>query len=1114
MAHLASEQSAPAVRRHRYQSAPVLVFLPLVMLVKGGASEAQTVCPTPIARFESVTNSVQIVQASTQAARSAARPVTVCPGDTIRVGDNSRAVVVILSTNTPLAIDQNTEFVVTQPSGDATSVIDLVRGALLYLSRIRQSIVIRTPFVNASIEGTEFVLRVEVDRTVITVFEGSVRAANALGAVVVGPNQQAVAVRNQAPQVQVIVRPRDAVQWALYYEPILPADSFEQLAQVADANRDARFYVRRAALELSAGQLTTARADLQEALRLDPSTSDALALQTIVAVALNDKMAALENGRRAVERASQSASAHIALSYALQANFDLEAARAAAERAVALTPNDATAWSRLAELRLMQEDIAGATHAAERATALAPELSRVHTVEGFTLLARLKLSEAEAAFDRAIARAPDNPVARLGAGLEKIRRGHLAEGRAEIEVAAALDPDDAIIRSYLGKAYFEETREALASAELDAAKTLDPADPTAYYYDAILKQTINRPAEALLDLQKATELNDNRAVYRSRFLLDQDSAARSASLGRVYSDLGFEQLALIEGFKSIETDPTDHPGHRLLADMYSSLPRHEVARVSELLQAQLLQPISLTPVPPRLAETDLFILERAGPDVPGFNEFNSLFNRNRVAVQGSGVIGDNSILGDEVTVAGVWNNVSFSVGQFHYDTDGFRANNGQDRDIFNVFGQVQLSASTSIQAEVRGEDAQTGDLTLLFDPDNYDPTLEDDTTGGVVRFGLRHVFNASSQLIASIYRGHREAARHLSSSFAGVTALVDLESETDGWTFELRHFKRLGRWGFTSGVGYFDASRHNVETLKLVPVGIPESLAETVSSDVFDDDPSQTNAYFYAGLALPRQVNVTLGASADFYSRLRLDRNQFNPKIGATWTPYARTTIRAAAFRTLQRTLVASQTIEPTQVAGFSQLFADEEGESAYRYGLAVDQKIATRMFGGAEYSWRNLVVPIEIDTDVQDFDRSERFGRSYFYWTPLNTVALGADYSYERFDRTPESSLDEQILNLNTHRTSFSARYFSPKGFSATMTATDIHQSGKFANLAFLPEGQDRFWVVDLAAGYRLPRRTGRIAVHVKNLFDRHFNFQDTSPGNPIVKPGRFVVLTVTIGR
>ena len=62
---------------------------------------------------------------------------------------------------------------------------------------------------------------------------------------------------------------------------------------------------------------------------------------------------------------------------------------------------------------------------------------------------------------------------------------------------------------------------------------------------------MNRPVEALQDLQKSIELNDNRAVYRSRLLLDEDLAARSATLGRIYTDLGFQQLALVEGWKSL-----------------------------------------------------------------------------------------------------------------------------------------------------------------------------------------------------------------------------------------------------------------------------------------------------------------------------------------------------------------------------------------------------------------------------------------------------------------------------------------------------------------------------------------------------------------------------------
>ena len=106
-----------------------------------------------------------------------------------------------------------------------------------------------------------------------------------------------------------------------------------------------------------------------------------------------------------------------------------------------------------------------------------------------------------------------------------------------------------------------------------------------------------------------------------------------------------------------------------------------------------------------------------------------------------------------------------------------------------------------------------------------------------------------------------------------------------------------------------------------------------------------------------------------------------------------------------------------------------------------------------------------------------------------------------------------ENILDLHTHRIPLGVRYFSATGWSATATATHINQKGTFADLAFSPTGEDPFWVVDAAVGYRLPKRYGRLAFQVKNLFDNEFSFQDTDPGNPTVKPRRLALLTLSLG-
>jgi tetratricopeptide (TPR) repeat protein len=330
---------------------------------------------------------------------------------------------------------------------------------LLYIARVRRSVTVRTPFVNASIEGTEFLVRVVPDRSVITVFEGAVRAANAEGALVVGPGQQAVAVNGRAPELQLVVRPRDAVQWALYYEPVLPTDPVEPRVSGAGPARDAGFYVRRASWLLSSGQLQEAQADLDEAQGLDGGSGDVYTLRTIVAVALNQPDHALENGRLAVKYAPQSVAAHLALSYALQARFDLSGARGVASEAVSIDPTDGMAWARLAELELALDDIERAAGAAKRAVSAAPESARAQTARGFTALAQLDLAEAEASFNLAGHIESDNPLARLGSGLVKIRRGRLDEGRADLERAVALNPGSSLLRSYLGKAYIEENRD-------------------------------------------------------------------------------------------------------------------------------------------------------------------------------------------------------------------------------------------------------------------------------------------------------------------------------------------------------------------------------------------------------------------------------------------------------------------------------------------------------------------------------------------------------------------------------------------------------------------------------------------------------------------------------
>src|SRR5437867_4967133 len=719
------------------------------VLFHASVAQAET-CEKPVAKVVSVQGTVESQRVGETQWQAVTLHNTFCPGDKIRVQERSRADLALLDQSL-LRLNANTTITLQAVKEERTGVVDLLRGAAHFFSRGPRSLEVQTPFAIAGVRGTEFFISVEADRTLLTTFEGTVVAANPAGSLTLSGGQSAVAEAGRAPVLRLVARPRDAVHWALYYPPVLSfrpeefppgpgwqgmvrqslefyltgdlQQAFDNIANVPVDVRDPRFFAYRASLLLAVGRVDEANADIEQALRLDPQYSNALALQTIIAVVQNEREQALEVAQRAVQAAPNSATALIALSYAQQARFDLEGARASLAQAVQLTPQNALAWARLAELHSSFGELDDALDAAQKAVALEPNLSRTQTVLGFAYLTQVNTEAAKKAFETAIELDQADPLARLGLGLAKIREGDLQEGRREIEIAVSLDPDNALIRSYLGKAYYEEKRDKQAADQYEMSKQLDPKDPTPYFYDAIRKQTTNRPVEALQDVQKAIGLNDNRAVYRSRLLLDPDLAARSAALGRIYSDLGFQQLALVEGWKSVNTDPSNFSAHRLLADSYSVLPRHEIARVSELLQSQLLQPLNMTPIQPHLAESNLFLISAGGPTALSFNEFNPLFNRNGINFQTTGLAGENSTYAGEGVLSGIYKIASFSVGGFHFKTDGWRKNADQKDTIANAFLQLELSPQTSVQAEVRRRETEFGDLQQQFFFDTFSPNL-------------------------------------------------------------------------------------------------------------------------------------------------------------------------------------------------------------------------------------------------------------------------------------------------------------------------------------------------------------------------------------------------------
>ncbi|HEX7081243.1 MAG TPA: TonB-dependent receptor [Gammaproteobacteria bacterium] len=1080
-------------------------MLLLAAALLASPSRAERVCDGWHAELVAVEGTVEMqTTAGWQPLESGA---TVCMGDSLRVKGYSRAAI-RLPDKTVLRLDEHTSLTFSQPQDDTGSWLDVIKGVIHVISRDPRALRFNTPYANAGLEGTEFVIEVAEGETDVTVLEGEVLLSNSQGSIGVPSGQRGTARRAQAPRSEPIPDATEAIRWTPYYVPILGnrLPGAEQTPTGSEA-QSAAFYTLRAARRLSVGDVAEAREDLERARAIDPEYADAFALESMIALGEADVERAAELAARATAAAPTRPAGWLARSYVEEANYELLDARASAEHAVDLAPEHAFGWARVAEMRLATGDQAGARQAAERGLALDRSLGHAEAVLGFAELAGGSSAEAEAHFREAARLDSAAPLPRLGLGLVLVRQGELEAGREQMEIAVILDPTDALSRSYMAKIYDVERRRTLSASQLQLAKELGSRDPTAWYYDALRKQSENRPVEAFHDLQAAIDLNDQLGVYRSRLVVDEDLAARSAGIGRLHRALGFEQLALLEGWRSVTEDPADYSGHRLLADVYSYLPRHEIARVNELFQSQLLQPLNLTPVRPQLAEANLFVLDTLGPSALAFTEFRPPIRENGLSYQISGTGAGNGTKGADVAIAGLHDRVSYSVGRFDFETDGFRPNNDFDQRVTNALVQFRPAPETSIFTELRSTEIEKGDLELLFDPESFDEEQRVFENVDSVRIGSRHRLSERQVLLGALI--HEKVSGTLDLQADRSAAI-----EREGYSVDVRHFLRLDRWQLTGGL----ALSEQTETATTV-FGGQGGGAGTLERDL-----EQFGAYVYGNVPIGERLTATVGVSIDHVAGQLVDRTKLNPKLGLVWQVSPDTAVRLAAFRTLQGPFVSRDNIRPTleqtHVAGFNQQFFGLEGEEAWRYGAAVDHRFSPRLYGGIEASRRTLSSPglIVLDPDttrLEYFGTEEALRRAYLYWTPSETISAGASYQYEQFDY--DVVLSAGAKKVSTHRLPFEVHYFHPSGFTAGITTTFVDQSGDFSAVASGPgveteHGEDSFWVADLSLGYRLPSRRGQISLNVYNAFDEEFRFQDTDPENPRILPERMVLMRFTL--
>ncbi len=177
----------------------------------------------------------------------------------------------------------------------------------------------------------------------------------------------------------------------------------------------------------------------------------------------------------------------------------------------------------------------------------------------------------------------------------------------------------------------------------------------------------------------------------------------------------------------------------------------------------------------------------------------------------------------------------------------------------------------------------------------------------------------------------------------------------DGRQLEAQVLSNLGRARIVAGGGAY----HVDEDLQIVERQTFDG--STSESDLLSDPHSNTDSakvYSYAYIDWPERAIFTIGMGLNHSDETGDKETEPTPKLGVEYRATDRLTLRAAAFRTVKSNIIAQQTIEPTTVAGFNQVFDDFNGTKADQAGIGADYRLTQDVTIGAEGVYRDLSLP------------------------------------------------------------------------------------------------------------------------------------------------------------
>ncbi|HEY1173360.1 MAG TPA: FecR domain-containing protein [Verrucomicrobiae bacterium] len=1086
-------------------------------------------------------------------------------GDRVRTGVRSRAAIQFTDRSVKRLFESSI-FRLDSPGTNSAAAYQMESGKGFFKSAEPAGrIQIRTRTVSATIRGTEFQIEIAEDGTTkLALIDGLVDLENPSGELSLAAHEIALAKPGAPPQKLPGLFTQGMVQWCLYYPGVLdlaelPLDSTQRQTlslsmaawkagdlagalQAWPADRRPKGDAEKvylAALLLTVGQIENAETLLSEA----SASSDEMIVK--LAWAQKTLIAAVRFEAIGLPYTPATASEWLAMSYWRQSAGNLPAALEAAQQSAKMSLDFGLAHGRVAELEFSFGRITKARQSIETAHNLSPRNAQSVAVRGFLQAANGRLKEAALDFDRAIALNGASGNAWLGRGLIKIRQGDLSGGRADLQIAASLEPNRSLLRSYLGKAFHVEGDIAHALSELKLAREFDPQDPTPWLYSSLLARERNRLNQSVDDLEHSSQLNANRALFRSRLLLDQDQAVRSANLAKVYRDVNMMDVAVSEAGKAVSADFANHSAHLFLANSFIALQearrsdlRYETPALNELLLANLLAPPGAPVLSSTISQQEYSSLfEQDGPGFFSQSEYRSSGDWSQTASH-----------------YGRYGRMSYALDYGHTFINGEQPNGRLERDSFSAQIKQQLSSKDSIFAQVIHTRSRAGDLTSYYNPASANPgvrqreILQPTVISGLHREwspGIHTLLLAGRVEDELTYSNPTTSQLLLARTAPGgpvfavgqpafPTAALAYDGRFTLYTGELLQLfqreKHTDILGLRYQQGTFDASSalsastavRLGNTTTFFPPFPPITFSTPASAQSQSVPFDRFSAYYYHHWQVWEPLRLIGGLSYDqvgypdnhLFPPLQSTtsrRDKVSPKAGLVWTPDARTTVQFGFARAISgASFDQSFRLEPSEVAGFNQSYRSVIPDSVAgttqnadfeTYGLSLHRSFPTR----THLTLALTRITSETSRQVGSYDialppatpsstREELRYREHTLTASLNQL-LGDDWHtslrytlsdarlQDDFPEIPATvtTLAHTVREATLQKLNLHLGYQHRIGFFARAEGDWYCQSNRGSSAATMPG--DEFWQINLHTGWRFARRQAELQVSLLNL-------------------------------